>query len=294
MIDLRAAARALGGEVAGIGQVLCPAPGHSHRDRSLSVLFDPRATEGFVVNTFAAGDDPLTARDHVRARLGLEARVFSRSGENSAPPRPAVELHQDEDEAPRRRRALTIWDEAREPQRTAVEHYLASRVLELPDEVAGTVLRYHWACPFGGDRTPAMVALVRNVRNDLPQAIHRTALSYEGRKAEVNGKARLPSELARGRRKTHAGRRGYHLPRHWGGHRDHALAAPPTRIRGLTHLVGLERGRDRCLPGFTRHRMPLDRGGRRSSRQGSVRSVCRSLAPGRSRSLSRALHHCRR
>ncbi|MGF3027914.1 DUF7146 domain-containing protein [Methylobacterium aquaticum] len=198
MIDLRAAARALGGEVAGIGQVLCPAPGHSHRDRSLSVLFDPRATEGFVVNTFAAGDDPLTARDHVRARLGLEARVFSRSGEHSAPPRPAIELHQDEDEAPRQRRALTIWDEAREPQRTAVEHYLASRALELPDEVAGTVLRYHRACPFGGARTPAMVALVRNVRTDVPQAIHRTALSHEGRKGEVNGKVRLALGSLRG------------------------------------------------------------------------------------------------
>jgi hypothetical protein len=34
--DLRRMATALGGEITG-GQILCPGPGHSHRDRSLSV-----------------------------------------------------------------------------------------------------------------------------------------------------------------------------------------------------------------------------------------------------------------
>jgi len=34
--DVRAAARALGGDVVGRDQILCPGPGHSPRDRSLA------------------------------------------------------------------------------------------------------------------------------------------------------------------------------------------------------------------------------------------------------------------
>lgn len=67
--DLRASARLLGGDVSG-GGIVCPGPGHSGRDRSLSVKFDAKAPDGFVVHSFA-GDDELTCRDHVRERLGL-------------------------------------------------------------------------------------------------------------------------------------------------------------------------------------------------------------------------------
>lgn len=62
-------AAALGGEVSG-GQVLAPGPGHSPKDRSLSVKIDPRAPEGFVAFSHA-GDDPLACRDYVRQRAGL-------------------------------------------------------------------------------------------------------------------------------------------------------------------------------------------------------------------------------
>lgn len=64
-------ARALGGEVSG-GQVLCPGPGHSHTDRSLSVMQSPGAANGFIVNSFAA-DDPIACRDYVRQKLGMPA-----------------------------------------------------------------------------------------------------------------------------------------------------------------------------------------------------------------------------
>ena len=64
-------AAALGGEVAA-GQVLAPGPGHSPRDRSLSVKPDKDAPAGFVVHSFA-GDDSLLCRDHVRKLLGLTA-----------------------------------------------------------------------------------------------------------------------------------------------------------------------------------------------------------------------------
>jgi hypothetical protein len=69
MIDLRRLQRALGGEISG-GQLLCPGPGHSATDRSLSVKPDKDAPDGLLVHSFA-GDDPIACKDHVRERLGL-------------------------------------------------------------------------------------------------------------------------------------------------------------------------------------------------------------------------------
>jgi RecA-family ATPase len=69
--DVRAAARALEGDVSGRDGVACPGPGHSRQDRSLSVRFDATAPDGFLVHSFA-GDDPIVCKDHIRERLGLE------------------------------------------------------------------------------------------------------------------------------------------------------------------------------------------------------------------------------
>ena len=62
-------AELLGGEVNG-SQVLCPGPGHTASDRSLSIKLDNDDAEGFVVHSFA-DDDFKACRDHVRTRLGL-------------------------------------------------------------------------------------------------------------------------------------------------------------------------------------------------------------------------------
>jgi hypothetical protein len=70
-ISLAAAARMLGGEVRK-GQVLCPGPGHSPNDRSLSVKFSAHAPEGFVVKSFST-DSFDDCRDYVRKKLGLPA-----------------------------------------------------------------------------------------------------------------------------------------------------------------------------------------------------------------------------
>ena len=70
-LDLHSLARALGGDVSG-SQVLAPGPGHSAKDRSLSVTLAADAPGGFVVFSHA-GDDPIACRDHVRALLGLPA-----------------------------------------------------------------------------------------------------------------------------------------------------------------------------------------------------------------------------
>ena len=52
MLSLKEAAKALGGEIHG-RQVLAPGPGHTSRDRSLSVKFDDRAPGGIVVYSFS-------------------------------------------------------------------------------------------------------------------------------------------------------------------------------------------------------------------------------------------------
>lgn len=88
-------------------------------------------------------------------------------------------------------KALAIWREARDPRGTLVETYLANRGLDLPDEAADAAIRFHSRCPFAGTKTPAMVALVRDVLTNKPKAVHRTALTADGRKAVVDGVSRL-------------------------------------------------------------------------------------------------------
>ena len=70
-LNAETVARALGGDVNG-GQILAPGPGHSSRDRSLSVKLDPNAPEGFLAHSFA-GDDPIVCRDYIRGKVGLAA-----------------------------------------------------------------------------------------------------------------------------------------------------------------------------------------------------------------------------
>ena len=68
-MDIRQAARALGGDVIG-RKILAPGPGHGRADRSLAVTFSADAPDGFTVHSFA-GDDWQACKDHVRAALGI-------------------------------------------------------------------------------------------------------------------------------------------------------------------------------------------------------------------------------
>jgi len=70
-MSLEAIAVAMGGEVSG-NQVLAPGPGHSAKDRSLSIRLDPASPDGFIINTFSAKDDPLACKDYVRAKCGAD------------------------------------------------------------------------------------------------------------------------------------------------------------------------------------------------------------------------------
>ena len=73
--------------------------------------------------------------------------------------------------------ALATWREGVDPRGTLAEKYLRNRKLELGDDLAGEVLRWH-------PRICSVLALFRNIVTDEPQAISRTFLDREGRKIE--------------------------------------------------------------------------------------------------------------
>ena len=82
MLNLGTLRAALGGEIYG-GRLLCPGPGHSPADRSLSVKLDGKAPDGFLVHSFA-GDDPIACKDYVRSKAGLPAFKPSGNGRHRA------------------------------------------------------------------------------------------------------------------------------------------------------------------------------------------------------------------
>lgn len=184
-MNVAAAARALGGEVSR-GAILCPGPNHSPADRSLSVRFSPSAPGGFVVHSFA-GDDPIACKDYVRQRLALPFETGrDKAGQSpmsrSVPPGTPVEPSD---------AALRLWGEALDPRGSPVTAYLTRRGVRLPEGAAGEAVRYHPSCPFKRERTPAMIALVRDVASNAPKAIHRTAIKLDGSPAIVAGEKRL-------------------------------------------------------------------------------------------------------
>jgi hypothetical protein len=80
-------------------------------------------------------------------------------------------------------RAMTLWQEARSIAETIVPRYFAKRgIASLADDIDVAVLRYHPNCPFGGDKQPCLLALMRDVRTNEPRAIQRTAINESGDK----------------------------------------------------------------------------------------------------------------
>jgi hypothetical protein len=179
--------------------VLCPGPGHSRRDRSLSVRLDPNAPDGFLCFSHAA-DDWQACRDYVRERLGLprwqpgdeqNRRIPSQHvgkwdlacTDAGADARPFTE-----DDLLRIKRAEELWSEAGDPRGTLAERYLKSRWLDLPDNLAGSVLRFHPRCPWRDettgrtDRLPALIAAFRSIDDNQITAVHRIALDANGNK----------------------------------------------------------------------------------------------------------------
>ncbi|MFN3318022.1 MAG: toprim domain-containing protein [Allorhizobium sp.] len=170
--SIKSLAMALGGDAYSGNRVLCPGPGHSRHDRSLSVMFNADGT--FVAKSFA-GDDWKECRDHVKARLGLAddkpAPIIDRS----------VDVSSMLDVQRRIERARRIWLDCVPIAGTLAETYLASRRLTYEGE----------ALAFHAD-TRAMVALMTDATTAEPCGIHRTFLDANGEKLDKKmlGRAR--------------------------------------------------------------------------------------------------------
>jgi putative DNA primase/helicase len=176
-LDVRAAARALGGDVSGRDSIVCPGPGHSQRDRSLSVRLVPGSGEGFIVYSHA-GDPVPDCKDHVRERLGLAPwRPRHRDSIRRHIPEPPAEQH-----AKHLSFARSIWEAAKPAKGTLVERYLVeTRKLELPDTDA---IRFHPRLKVTHtDRfAPAMVCKMTDIRTDEFTGVHRTFLTDTSQK----------------------------------------------------------------------------------------------------------------
>jgi putative DNA primase/helicase len=201
-MDLRTLRAALGGEIIG-GQLLCPGPGHSSRDRSLSITLSPSAPDGFLVFSHS-GDDWRDCRDYVRSRLGLpewqpgdehDRRVgterTSRFDIDALHREAAQKREFTQQERQRIARAIEIWKQGVDPRGTLAERYLnEERMLGLPDAIVGNVLRFHPRCPWRDENrgttigVPALVAAFHSIDNDEITAIHRIALTPDGKKRD--------------------------------------------------------------------------------------------------------------
>jgi Toprim domain len=195
MIDLRSLRAVLGGEIINGRQLLCPGPGHSAKDRSLSVWL---TADGFSVHSHS-GDDWQTCKDYVRQRLGWptwqpgdddDRRVSPqrlRDFDRAAADAESEQRERTADDMRRIERATAIWDDATDPRGTVAEEYLRSRTLQLADDVANTVLRFHPSCPWRCEDTgatdfiPALVAAFTSIDDGVVTAVHRIRLDQPER-----------------------------------------------------------------------------------------------------------------
>jgi hypothetical protein len=196
VIDVRTMARVLGGDVIGRDTVVAPGPGHSRKDRSLSVRL---ANGGDFVVYSHAGDDWQTCKDYVRERLGWPAWQPGDGQDRRVAParvesfdRAVIDAESErrertEDDLARIVRAAAIRNEAVDPRGTLAEPYVASRGLRLTDDVAGNVLRFHPRCPWRDENIghtiylPALIVTFRSIDDDTITAIHRIRLDQPER-----------------------------------------------------------------------------------------------------------------
>lgn len=175
------------------GGVSFTPPGHSNRDRSGRVLLNPARPFGIWVQSLA-GDDELGLRDFVLDCVGIAPDAWRQerpNDEHETNRRRLVQARHERDARQkveqRRRRAREMWEAAQHPAGSIVEAYLSSRALILGEDVSGSAIRFHPACPWSEDDgptvfVPAMIAAMRDITSGEIVAVHRTHLSETGQK----------------------------------------------------------------------------------------------------------------
>lgn len=202
-MNLASIARVLDGEASGKNTISIPTPGHSRRDRGTTITLDPDAPGGILVNSFNGGD-PIEVKDMVRQLLGMpDWQPGDGQDRRIRPDRlkewdlRAVDREADEvftwtpAEAKRIDRAGAIFDEGIDPRGTLGQIYTREhRKLELKNDLAGHVLRFHPRCPWRDENTgqtiyiPAVIAAFRSIDDGSLLAIHRIALRADGSKID--------------------------------------------------------------------------------------------------------------
>lgn len=171
LLDARDLTAALGGFWrGGYGMAKCPA----HDDRSPSLSIRDGDEDRILVRCHAGCE-----QEDVIAALQDRGLWPSRDYEprSSRPSR----TKDDRDEASRIELVKRIWREGKDPRHARVFSYLRHRGLPpLADEQL-PIFKYHEACPFDGDRVPALIARLSPVQGDIgfeaePTAIYRTRL----------------------------------------------------------------------------------------------------------------------
>jgi hypothetical protein len=97
--------------------------------------------------------------------------------------RDEAKRHAETEKQQRKEQALRLWNEAQPFRGSPAESYLLHtrgigdwlNTFPHLDEV----FKFHPNCWFGGERHPCLIALVRNIKDDRPCAIHRTALTKD-------------------------------------------------------------------------------------------------------------------
>ena len=154
------------GVVTGSNSIKCRAPNHSNRDGSLSIIFGEQFPNGFIVHSFA-GDDWKACRDYVKSVLGIINDYKSRETVRIAP----LPTKGNTDKT---KFAERIWNESTRYIDSPAWNYLVTRGLS---PVNTSALKYHAACPFMGDKAPAMIVAMVNAQTNEFQGIHRTRLN---------------------------------------------------------------------------------------------------------------------
>ncbi len=136
-LTLQSIQSVFGGDISGNG-ILIPGPGHSKRDRSLSITLSSTSPNGFLLNSFC-GDDDIICLDYFRAKMGLPAFGLSRRRDKSLPGSLLAQPTEAANENVER--ARVIWRESVDIYGSLAETYLGSSD-ELPEHDSNSGEQY--------------------------------------------------------------------------------------------------------------------------------------------------------
>jgi hypothetical protein len=163
-------ARALGGRRIARNEWRCRCPAHADRDPSLDVM---DGDLGVVVRCRAG-----CTQEEVISALRRQALWPENDGEQHGRDRHSSRRG-DGETAQRKVQALRIWDAALDPRYTPAEFYLAQRGLLLPTDAPLSLVRFHPRCPRGSATAPALIVLMRSVRDNQPCGIQRIFIDLQ-------------------------------------------------------------------------------------------------------------------